>query len=57
MGIVGPNPEIVAQFLEFGFTWVAIGSDIGMMVGRAQEWLAKVRGDGATAPSSPPAAY
>jgi len=44
VGIVGPNPDVVAKYTEFGFTWVAIASDVGMMVGRAQEWLAKVRG-------------
>jgi len=43
VGIVGANPEIVATFLEFGFTWVAVSSDVGMMVGRAQEWLGRVR--------------
>jgi len=43
VGIVGPNPEIVATYVEYGFTWVAMSSDIGMMVGRAQEWIGKVR--------------
>jgi len=42
-GIVGPNPELVGRFIEAGYSWVAIASDVGMMVGRAQEWLAKVR--------------
>jgi len=42
-GIVGPNPDLVARFVGFGYSWVAVGSDIGMMVGRAQEWLGKVR--------------
>lgn len=45
VGIVGPNPDLVAQFVRFGFTWVAIASDVGMMVGRAQEWLGRLRGD------------
>ena len=43
IGIVGPNPDIVTKYIEMGFTWVAIGSDIGLMVNRAQEWLGKVR--------------
>lgn len=43
IGIVGPNPDIVTRYIEMGFTWVAIGSDIGLMVNRAQEWLGKVR--------------
>jgi 4-hydroxy-2-oxoheptanedioate aldolase len=50
-GIVGPTPEMVGKFLDYGYSWVAIGSDVGMMVGRAQEYLGKVRG---TAPAAPP---
>ena len=50
-GIVGPTPEMVGKFLEYGYSWVAIGSDVGMMVGRAQEYLGKVRG---IAPSALP---
>jgi 2-dehydro-3-deoxyglucarate aldolase/4-hydroxy-2-oxoheptanedioate aldolase len=56
VGIVGPNPDLVAQFVKFGFTWVAIASDVGMMVGRAQEWLGKLRGDPSIA-TKPAAAY
>ena len=43
IGTVGPTPEMVVRYLEYGFTWIAINSDIGMMVGRAQEWLGKVK--------------
>jgi 2-dehydro-3-deoxyglucarate aldolase/4-hydroxy-2-oxoheptanedioate aldolase len=43
VGTVGPNPEMVIRYLEYGFTWIAINSDIGMMVGRATEWLGKVK--------------
>ncbi len=42
-GIVGQNPEVVAQFLDYGYSWVAVSSDMAMMVSRAQEFLAKVR--------------
>ena len=42
-GILGMNPEMVAKFIEYGYTWIAIGSDMGFMVGRAQEWLGKAR--------------
>jgi 4-hydroxy-2-oxoheptanedioate aldolase len=42
-GIVGANPQIVERFLEYGFSWVAVGSDLAMMVGRAQEFLSAVR--------------
>jgi 2-dehydro-3-deoxyglucarate aldolase/4-hydroxy-2-oxoheptanedioate aldolase len=56
VGIVGPNPELVAKFIDFGFTWVAIGSDLGLMVGRAQEWLGKLRST-PPAEAKPAAAY
>ena len=53
-GIVGPNPEMVGRFLAYGYSWVAIGSDMSLMVGRAQEWLAKVKGGAATAKAQGP---
>lgn len=42
-GIVGANPEVVGKFLEYGFSWVAVGSDLAMMASRAQEFLSTVR--------------
>jgi 2-keto-3-deoxy-L-rhamnonate aldolase RhmA len=42
-GIVGPNPVMVRRFLDYGYTWVAVGSDMSMMVGRAGEWLGELR--------------
>ncbi len=42
-GILGLNPEMVETFLGYGYDWVAIGSDMGFMVGRAQESLGKAR--------------
>lgn len=48
-GIVGPNPEMVKRFLAYGYSWVAIGSDMSLMLGRAQEWIAALR-------NAPPAA-
>ena len=42
-GILGLNPEMVARFIAYGYTWIAIGSDMAFMVGRAQEGLAKAR--------------
>ena len=52
-GIIGPNPEMVARFLTYGYSWVAIGSDMSLMVGRAQEGLAKVRGGTTERPQGP----
>jgi 4-hydroxy-2-oxoheptanedioate aldolase len=43
-GIIGGNPDMVRRFLDYGYSWVAVGSDMSMMVGRAQEWLGKLRG-------------
>jgi len=48
-GILGMNPEMTAQFIGYGYDWVAIGSDMAFMVGRAQEVLGKAR-------AAPPAA-
>jgi 2-keto-3-deoxy-L-rhamnonate aldolase RhmA len=46
-GIVGGSPEMVGKFIDYGYTWIAIGSDMSLMVGRAQEWLGKARGQAA----------
>jgi 4-hydroxy-2-oxoheptanedioate aldolase len=43
VGIVGPTPEATIKYIEYGYTWVAIASDLGLMVGRAQEWLGKLQ--------------
>jgi 2-dehydro-3-deoxyglucarate aldolase/4-hydroxy-2-oxoheptanedioate aldolase len=43
-GIVGANPEIVASFLDYGFSWVAVGSDLAMLASRATDYLGAVRG-------------
>jgi 2-dehydro-3-deoxyglucarate aldolase/4-hydroxy-2-oxoheptanedioate aldolase len=42
-GIVGANPEIVANFIDYGFSWVAVGSDLAMLASRATEYLGAVR--------------
>ena len=42
-GVLGMNPEMTAQFIGYGYDWVAIGSDMAFMVGRAQEVLGKAR--------------
>ncbi len=51
-GIVGPNPEMVGKFIEYGYSWVAVASDMGLMVGRAQEWLGKLKGLAVAAPKA-----
>ncbi|WP_332717262.1 HpcH/HpaI aldolase family protein [Pelagibacterium mangrovi] len=51
IGIVGPNPEMVARFIDYGYSFAAIASDMGMMTGRAAEWLAQLRKATPAAPS------
>lgn len=41
-GCLGGNPEMTRRFRDYGYSWLAMGSDIGMLVSRAQEWLADV---------------
>jgi 2-dehydro-3-deoxyglucarate aldolase/4-hydroxy-2-oxoheptanedioate aldolase len=55
VGIVGPNPEMVARFLDYGYSFAAVSSDIALMTGRATEWLGQLRGKVPAAPST--AAY
>lgn len=43
IGIVGPNPAMVGRFIDYGYTFAAIGSDMGMMTSRAAEWLSELR--------------
>lgn len=56
-GIVGPNPDMVERFVGYGYSWVAVGSDMSMMVGRAQEWLGKLRGQAPAPAAKPQGAY
>jgi 4-hydroxy-2-oxoheptanedioate aldolase len=42
-GIIGANPDLVGKYASYGYNWIAIGSDMGFMTSRAQEWLAKAR--------------
>jgi 2-keto-3-deoxy-L-rhamnonate aldolase RhmA len=42
-GIIGGSPEMVGRFIDYGYSWVAVNSDMGMLVGRAQDFLGKVR--------------
>lgn len=57
VGIVGPNPAMVGRFIDYGYSYAAVASDIAMMTGRASDWLAELRGDDKAAPAAPAAAY
>ncbi|MBV6305747.1 2-dehydro-3-deoxyglucarate aldolase [Candidimonas humi] len=43
-GIVGPNPEMVSQFMAQGYSFVAIASDLAMMIRQAGALIQAVRG-------------
>jgi len=55
IGIVGPSLQMVGGFLDYGYDFVAISSDIAMMTGRAVEWLGALREEPQVA--APTAAY
>jgi 4-hydroxy-2-oxoheptanedioate aldolase len=54
IGIVGPNPEMVGRFIDYGYDWVAVASDMAMMTGRALDFIGALRG---RAPAQQTAAY
>jgi 2-dehydro-3-deoxyglucarate aldolase len=43
VGTVGGTPREVAQYRAAGFHYVALGSDLGLLVGGAQRELAALR--------------
>ncbi|MGH8176766.1 MAG: HpcH/HpaI aldolase family protein [Steroidobacter sp.] len=47
VGIVGANPDMVRRFLDYGYDFAAIGSDMAMMTTRAVEFLRVFRQDAA----------
>lgn len=40
VGIVAPTPEMAKRFLAYGYTWSAVASDLGLLMGRAREVIA-----------------
>jgi 2-dehydro-3-deoxyglucarate aldolase/4-hydroxy-2-oxoheptanedioate aldolase len=34
---------MVRRFIDYGYSWVAVGSDMSMLLGRAQEWITALR--------------
>ncbi len=43
VGTVGPTPAMVRTFVEYGYTFVAVASDMGMMMRQAAEYLGEIR--------------
>lgn len=56
-GIIGGAPDLVGRYVDYGYDWIAIGSDMSFMVGRAQEWLGRVRGHAPAAAPGPQGGY
>ena len=42
-GIVGPTPEVVQRYIGYGYDYVAIASDLGMMMAQARAFMAAVK--------------
>lgn len=49
IGTVGGTPEVVRQYRAMGFDFVAIASDLGLLMQAATETVAALRADGASA--------
>jgi len=52
IGIVGPTPEMVGQFIDWGYSYVAIASDMGMMMRQANAMITALKPSLAKAVSS-----
>lgn len=57
IGTVGGTPEVVAQYRAMGFDFVAVASDLGLLMRAAQAVRAAVRGTAAANPATPQGAY
>jgi 2-dehydro-3-deoxyglucarate aldolase len=42
-GIVGPTPEMVSSFISSGYAFVAVASDMGMMMRQASAFIQEIR--------------
>ena len=45
IGIVGPSPDMVRRFMDYGYSFVAIASDMVLMMTRARAVLSELRDD------------
>ncbi|MEP7084195.1 MAG: HpcH/HpaI aldolase/citrate lyase family protein [Betaproteobacteria bacterium] len=43
IGIVAGTPDMAKRYVDYGFDHVAVGIDVGMMISRANEYLASMR--------------
>ena len=42
-GCLGSNPQTTARYRDYGYHWMAMGSDVAMLATRAREWLGEVK--------------
>ncbi|CAE6858846.1 2-dehydro-3,6-dideoxy-6-sulfogluconate aldolase [Paraburkholderia aspalathi] len=54
IGIIAPTPAMAREFMEWGFDYVAIASDLSMMMRQANAYLAEVRNDAPAANAGGP---
>lgn len=45
-GILASNIEVAAEYLRYGYDWIAVGSDLGMMMAAARQNVASLRAQG-----------
>lgn len=57
IGIVGPTPEMVRRFLDYGYTFAALASDMAFMTSRARSALGELRDREKTPDKAPTSAY
>lgn len=57
VGIVGATPEMVRNYIEMGYSFAAIGSDLALMNARARDVLGELRGGSATTIPADSSAY
>jgi 2-dehydro-3-deoxyglucarate aldolase/4-hydroxy-2-oxoheptanedioate aldolase len=55
IGIVGANPAMVGTFLDYGYSFAAVASDLALMTSQARGWLGEMRGT--VSEDAPQAAY
>jgi 2-keto-3-deoxy-L-rhamnonate aldolase RhmA len=55
VGTVGGTPELVREYRAMGFDFVAIASDLGLLMRAATDAVKALQPDGAAAPSRAPA--
>jgi 2-dehydro-3-deoxyglucarate aldolase/4-hydroxy-2-oxoheptanedioate aldolase len=54
IGIVAGNPDMLGQFMSYGYDYGAVASDLGMLTARAVEWVTAIKGRAAAATDAAP---